>query len=54
MPGRRVEVVEVAPLEGPLTLKLDRPGEETSGGREVILGKALAGLVMVEMNDCDE
>jgi len=54
LPGRRVEVVEVAPLEGPLTLKISRSGDETSAGREVILGKTLAALVMVEMNDCDE
>lgn len=52
LPGRQVEIVEAAPLEGPLTLKLGRQGQETFGGREVILGKTLAGLVMVELNEC--
>ena len=54
LPGRRVEVVEVAPLEGPLTLKLGRSVDEARGGREVVLGKALAGLVVVEISECGE
>jgi DtxR family Mn-dependent transcriptional regulator len=54
LPGRQAEVIEVAPLEGPLSLILGRHGEETFGGREVILGKTLAGLVMVELNECGE
>jgi DtxR family Mn-dependent transcriptional regulator len=49
MPGREVDVVEVAPLEGPLTLKLGQQAGDLSGDREVVLGKALAGLVMVEL-----
>lgn len=40
LPGRRVTVVEAAPLEGPLTLRLDES--------EVALGLNLAALVIVE------
>jgi Fe2+ transport system protein FeoA len=54
LPGRPVEVVEVAPLEGPLSLKLGRLAGETSAGREVVLGKTLAGLIMIDTNDCGE
>jgi DtxR family Mn-dependent transcriptional regulator len=54
LPGRRVEVVEVAPLEGPLTLKVGWAADEAPNDREVVLGKALAGLIMIEMHECGE
>lgn len=48
LPGRQFEVVEVAPLQGPLTLRLVRQAGIPEDGREVVLGKTLARLVMVE------
>jgi DtxR family Mn-dependent transcriptional regulator len=54
LPGRLVEVTEVAPLEGPLTLRLTDQAGEPGDGREVVLGKTLAALVMVEMTKANE
>ncbi len=54
LPGWQVDVIEVAPMEGPLTLRLGRPAGDLDDGREVVLGKALAGLVMIEMGNCAE
>ena len=48
LPGRQVTVVEVAPLEGPLTLQVTEPGVEGGTGREVVLGLNLAELVLVQ------
>ncbi len=50
-PGTQVEVIEVAPMQGPLTLKLGRSAGDSGDGREVVLGKALAGLIKVEIED---
>jgi DtxR family Mn-dependent transcriptional regulator len=47
-PGRQVTVIEAAPLDGPLTLQVTEPAAESAGGREVVLGLALAKLVLVE------
>jgi DtxR family Mn-dependent transcriptional regulator len=41
LPGRRVSVVEAAPLQGPLTVRVD--------GAEVALGLQLAELVVVQL-----
>ncbi|MGD2078361.1 MAG: metal-dependent transcriptional regulator [Chloroflexota bacterium] len=54
LPGRQVKVLEVAPMQGPLTLRIDRQTGDSGADRQVVLGKALAGLVMVEMNACNE
>jgi DtxR family Mn-dependent transcriptional regulator len=51
LPGRRVTVVEAAPLEGPLTLQVSEPADEDVTTREVVLGMALANLVLVETVD---
>ncbi|HSG18697.1 MAG TPA: metal-dependent transcriptional regulator [Anaerolineae bacterium] len=48
LPGRRVTVVEVAPLEGPLTLQVTGSADGHGTAREVVLGMALAQLVLVE------
>lgn len=40
LPGQQVQVVEIAPLQGPVTLLL--------GGQEVVLGMNLAALVLVD------
>jgi DtxR family Mn-dependent transcriptional regulator len=40
MPGQQVTVVEIAPLQGPMTLRLDE--------RLVVLGQNLADLVLVD------
>jgi DtxR family transcriptional regulator, Mn-dependent transcriptional regulator len=42
LPGRKVTVVDAAPLQGPLTLQVD--------GKEVVLGLSLAEFVIVEVN----
>jgi DtxR family Mn-dependent transcriptional regulator len=49
LPGRLVGVTEVAPLKGPLTLTITEPQAEPESGREVVLGLALAQLVLVEV-----
>jgi hypothetical protein len=41
-------------MQGPLTLRIDRQTGDSGADRQVVLGKALAGLVMVEMNACNE
>lgn len=48
LPGRQVTVTEAAPLQGPLTLQVTEPVGEAGSGREVVLGMALAQLVLVE------
>jgi DtxR family Mn-dependent transcriptional regulator len=48
LPGRQVTVTEAAPLEGPLTLQVTELVAEAGSGREVVLGMALAQLVLVE------
>ncbi len=40
LPGHKVKVVEAAPLQGPLTLRVD--------GKETVLGLSLADFVIVE------
>ncbi|HEY5730761.1 MAG TPA: metal-dependent transcriptional regulator [Anaerolineales bacterium] len=40
LPGREIKILEAAPLEGPLTLRVD--------GKEVALGLSLAEFVIVE------
>jgi DtxR family transcriptional regulator, Mn-dependent transcriptional regulator len=39
LPGREIEIVEAAPMQGPLTLRVE--------GREVVLGLSLAEFVIV-------
>ncbi|UCG24258.1 MAG: ferrous iron transport protein A, partial [Chloroflexota bacterium] len=51
LPGRQVTVVEVAPLEGPLTLQVAEPADGQETAREVVLGMALAKLVLVDSAD---
>jgi len=40
LPGKRIKVIEIAPLEGPITLQFEN--------REVILGVNLASLILVD------
>jgi len=42
LPGQKITVIEVAPLQGPLTLKV--------GSKEVALGLSLAEFVIVKSN----
>jgi DtxR family Mn-dependent transcriptional regulator len=48
VPGRQVTVTEAAPLEGPLTLQVTEQVAEAGSSREVVLGLALAQLVLIE------
>ena len=53
LPGRQVTVTEAAPLAGPLTLQVTEPVASAGSGREVVLGMALAQLVLVEVTARD-
>ena len=50
LPGHEVKVVEAAPLQGPLTLRVDPAEQNGAGGKEVVLGLSLAEFVIVEVN----
>lgn len=50
LPGHEVKVVEAAPLQGPLTLRVDPAEQNGTGGKEVVLGLSLAEFVIVEVN----
>ena len=50
LPGHEVKVVEAAPLQGPLTLKVDSAEKNGTGGKEVALGLSMAEFVIVEVN----
>jgi DtxR family transcriptional regulator, Mn-dependent transcriptional regulator len=41
LPGRELEIVEAAPMQGPLTLRVEK--------KEVVLGLSLAEFVIVEI-----
>jgi DtxR family Mn-dependent transcriptional regulator len=47
MPGCEVTVIEAAPMQGPITLRVDPAGENGAGGKEVALGLLLAEFVLV-------
>jgi len=49
LPGKQIKVIEVAPMQGPLTLRVSQIGDDPTSGQEIVLGLALAGLVMVEI-----
>lgn len=48
LPGHKVKVVETAPLQGPLTLRVDPVEKNGTDGKEVTLGLSLAEFVIVE------
>ena len=48
LPGCEVTVIEAAPMQGPITLRVDPPGESEAGGKEVALGLLLAEFVLVK------
>ena len=50
LPGHKVKVLEAAPLQGPLTLRVDPAEKSGTGGKEVALGLSLAEFVIVEVN----
>ena len=54
LPGRQVSVIEVAPMQGPLTLKVGQNRGDPSSDQEIVLGLTLAGLVMVEIEPKSE
>jgi DtxR family transcriptional regulator, Mn-dependent transcriptional regulator len=50
LPGHKVEVVEAAPLQGPLTLRVNPSDKHVIDGKEVVLGLSLAQYVIVKAN----
>jgi DtxR family transcriptional regulator, Mn-dependent transcriptional regulator len=48
LPGREVMILEAAPMQGPLTLRVDPAEKSGTGGKEIALGLLLAEFVIVE------
>lgn len=48
LPGQVITVLEVAPLQGPLTLRVNPAAGGQAGGNEVALGLSLAEFVIVK------
>jgi DtxR family Mn-dependent transcriptional regulator len=48
LPGQTVKVVDAAPLQGPLTLRVDPAKKNGAGAKEVVLGLSLAEFVIVK------
>lgn len=48
LPGREVNIVEAAPMHGPLTLRVDPVEKNGAGGKEVALGLSMAEFVLVK------
>jgi len=46
LPGQEIEVIDIAPLQGPLTLRVN--------GKEVAVGLQIAEFVLVHPVDADE
>ncbi len=49
LPGRDVTVVEVAPMQGPLTLHVNPAEDNGTSGKDVALGLSMAEFVLVKI-----